>query len=269
MKQNHPKHPLRDDNQWIFSYADLMSLLCCFFILLYSVTVDEDEAKKISKLMSEAFSGADTQIVPEDQIKPMTQSRQLRAFQLLSSMLNLGDSVEDAVGNIERKTSMLKNSESFKKDLKSKLNKKQIKNLEFFDNKNVDEETLVEIIIPSKIMFSPGSAKIKNLYRKDLAKIAAVIEKNPHTKTIEIEGHTDKSVAKGLTNSNYVLSAMRATSVANILINNGVPDKKIKIIGMGSTDPLAPEVDRFGQSIPQNMAKNRRIVIKVRQYRYE
>jgi len=51
--------------------------------------------------------------------------------------------------------------------------------------------------------------------------------------------------------------------VARYLIDHGVPRDRMRVEGLADTQPVAPNTDAAGRSIPENQAKNRRVVILV------
>ncbi|TAN45205.1 MAG: flagellar motor protein MotB [Nitrospirae bacterium] len=83
---------------------------------------------------------------------------------------------------------------------------------------------------------------------------------------ITIEGHTDNiPMQSAQFPSNWELSAARASAVARFLIEQGFPKEKIQVLGLADTKPLVPNTDNSSQPIPENQAKNRRVVILISQ----
>src|SRR5271170_1548655 len=89
---------------WIVSYADMMTLLFGFFVILYSLSqVDEKKLSVVGKELAAAFRGEIEKKQSESQVGMLMEARQIRALQLLIAMLNLGENMDQAVDNIERR----------------------------------------------------------------------------------------------------------------------------------------------------------------------
>jgi outer membrane protein OmpA-like peptidoglycan-associated protein len=103
-----------------------------------------------------------------------------------------------------------------------------------------------------KINFNTGSAKISESSSKDLETIYNLLIQAENTK-IKILGHTDNS---GNSDANLTLSKSRANSVAEYLMNKGIPSERFQLIdGAGDTKPIADNSTSVGKS------KNRRVEI--------
>lgn len=259
-----------DEGAWIFSYADMMSLLCCFFILLYKVTADEDKMKNISERIAETLKGA-ADITSEEVIDPSEEERKVRAFEMLTAMLDLGDSVEDAVGNIERKFSDEKNSESYKKIFEEDLDESSRKSLEVLKKRNIDEDVLLTIVLPGDSTFKSGSATLQRDATEKLTALAKKMQLIKGSLQVEVTGHTD-SVPVGSSSrwqSNWDLSAARASSVAKYLTLKGIEGKKIKVRGASSFEPIFSEKVKDRRELRENRRKNRRVEIRIKRQRYK
>ena len=79
-----------------------------------------------------------------------------------------------------------------------------------------------------------------------------------------VEGHTD-DVPIGLSvfPSNWELSSARATSIVRRMLDKGVTKGSVSASAFADTRPLVPNVDAQGKGIPENRAKNRRIVVRI------
>lgn len=81
---------------------------------------------------------------------------------------------------------------------------------------------------------------------------------------IEVEGHTDDDpINTPQFPSNWELSAARAAAVVRFLQSESVHSYQMKAIGLGDSHPKVPNRDQFGDPIPLNQAKNRRIVVRL------
>lgn len=245
------------------SFADMMTLLLGFFMILYSLSFDDDRkfyefGKAISANFSKNQNAEDqTSVVEESDYK-----REARAFQMLAAVLNLG----------ENNQALQKTEDLYTEKLKAQIAKKTIseKSPEMMAVKAkikhaLDQESniIMDIIIPSKELFASGSTKISNHSKHQLIKLALLLEKIKTVGRFNIIGHTDSIPIRSRNHDNWSLSTDRATSVARELIKYGIPENKIAITGRAGTNPLYPEYTPDGKLIKANLAKNRRIEIQI------
>ena len=131
------------------------------------------------------------------------------------------------------------------------------------------------IQIPGSSLFASGSADIMTDMAPVIVEISTAItqlldESSYHDYMIEVEGHTDdQPIGKHseIFSSNWDLSAIRATGIVELLYNSGIEMDKLKPIGRAESIPLLPNRDENGIPIPENRAKNRRVVIKVNKFK--
>jgi chemotaxis protein MotB len=113
----------------------------------------------------------------------------------------------------------------------------------------------IRIDIIDSYLFSPGSAAVTSpAALQTLAEIAPILAKGDQT--IDIEGHTDNQpISTKAFNSNWELSAIRATTVLNILSQKGINENRLSATGFGSSRPISGNDSALGK------AKNRRVSI--------
>ena len=85
---------------------------------------------------------------------------------------------------------------------------------------------------------------------------------------IEVKGHTDNQPPTSCKNfnTNWELSAYRATGMVEQLLASGIQKEKIQAIAMADSEPLVPNKDENGNSIFANQAKNRRVEIFINKF---
>ncbi len=231
-----PKYPVRDDRQararqlgfeeeahpelteeepWLISYADMMTLMFGFFALMYTTTiVDEKKSDQVDKKLSQYFGGE------------YVQPTKLIAEKLEFMWSKLPDG-----GNFEI---------------------------------IADDDTL-EIKLRSSVLFASGSADVNPLSRRIMEELARTLrsDKNRDYRVI-VEGHTDDSpIQSDKFPTNWELSGARAASLVRILEEVGYPVLLLQATGFGATRPDFPNRTPAGEAIAENMARNRRVVIKV------
>ena len=131
------------------------------------------------------------------------------------------------------------------------------------------------IQIPGSSLFASGSADIMTDMAPVIVEISTAItqlldQSSYHDYMIEVEGHTDDEPIgedSEIFSSNWDLSAIRATGIVELLNNSGIEMDKLKPIARAESIPLLPNRDENGIPIPENRAKNRRVVIKVNKFK--
>ena len=132
----------------------------------------------------------------------------------------------------------------------------------------------LKIQIPGETLFAPLSAVVMNEMTSVIEEISKTItelldESSYQDYMIEVEGHTDDAPIPEDNkefNSNWDLSAIRATGIVEILNATGIEIKKLKPIARAETEPIVPNRDKEGNIIPINRAQNRRVEININKY---
>ena len=153
---------------------------------------------------------------------------------------------------------------------------------DIIEKKNLENAVEIElgpngilIQIPGSFLFASGSADIMTDMAPVIVEISTAItqlldQSSYHDYMIEVEGHTDDEPIgedSEIFSSNWDLSAIRATGIVELLYNSGIAMDKLKPIARAESIPLLPNRDENGIPIPENRAKNRRVVIKVNKFK--
>ncbi|OAK64259.1 hypothetical protein A3K88_10290 [Pseudomonas putida] len=101
------------------------------------------------------------------------------------------------------------------------------------------------------VLFDTGSANLKNTASRTVLKLVQFLQLNPH-RVVRIEGYTDST---GTPEENLKLSHDRAQSVADMLVDLGVDDKRLQVEGYGDQYPIEANASERGR------AQNRRVEI--------
>lgn len=215
-----------NQERWLLTYADLITLLAAFFIVMYSMS--QIDAKKFGE-MTEALNGllrGGKSVLKYDKAMPATSG---------DGLLKLGNLTVVRKQLIERFQN---------------LSKENILQTE------ITERGLI-IHIMESALFSEGSADLENKAVEILDLVADRIVGLPNH--IRIEGHTDDRTIETMKYpSNWELSAARATEVVRYLIDNhNIPSDKISALGYGQFRPVKPNT-----SI-ENRALNRRVDVLI------
>ena len=123
----------------------------------------------------------------------------------------------------------------------------------------------IVIELSSSAFFKPGTADVREEALPVLEKMTQTLLAPRYLfYTIEIEGHTDdEPINTARYPSNWELSASRAAGIIRFLISQDIDSVRMKATGFADTQPKAPNRDPDGQPIPENMAANRRVALRV------
>ena len=111
----------------------------------------------------------------------------------------------------------------------------------------------IQVTFESGLLFDFNSDRVKPEAQKNLSNLAASLDKYPNSSLL-IVGHTD---AVGSDEFNKGLSERRAISTASFLIGKGVASSRLRTMGLGESEPVAPN------DTDVNMAKNRRVEVAI------
>ena len=121
------------------------------------------------------------------------------------------------------------------------------------DVKIVNTGDRLIVTLPNNLLFATGSTALTPTLQGDLRALAQNVQVYANS-TLQIVGHTDSDGEAGF---NQTLSEGRAQSVANTLINNGVPPQRVQTFGRGESQPVASNLT------PDGKAQNRRVEIVI------
>lgn len=227
-------------DRWMISYADFVTLLFAFFVVMYAVSsVNEEKYKTFSNSLSIAFTK-----------KPITASTGVVENQQDQMLKALVDKRTARLGEQQRKIQeRMKNLASGLSEVMASLINQRTVNI------NQTKRGVV-IDISASTLFRTGEAALQPGALDVLRQVAAVLSKEDMP--IEVEGHSDDiPIATAQFPSNWELSSARASSVARMLIDNGVSAKRLAVVGLASNQPLVPN------DSPENRARNRRVIITI------
>jgi flagellar motor protein MotB len=126
-------------------------------------------------------------------------------------------------------------------------------------------DRITTLQISSGAFFGSGSAALSNSGRAILKDVAVNIQSDKYKGyQVTVEGHTDDSPIRTIQfPSNWELSTARAAAVVHFFLQQGIPAQKLRAAGYADTFPVSPNRAANGKPIPENQARNRRVVIKL------
>ena len=251
---------------WVVTFADLMSLLMCFFVLLLSFSeIDAAKFKQIAGELSKAF-GVQRE-VPVTEI-PMGTSPIFDKFSPgipeptpvdnVRQQTSEADPQLDTLRTEQQSTIARQVEQTTREQIEVSLEAlAQVLEQELKEGRVQLEHDRRHVIIrvEEKGSFPSGSADMTLGFEDALLRIAGVLAELPGE--ITIEGHTDNvPISTPRFRSNWDLSAARASSVANALLaDQTVGPERIRVQGYADTRP------RASNEWPDTRLLNRRVEI--------
>lgn len=119
--------------------------------------------------------------------------------------------------------------------------------------------------INTLVVFDGSSIKIKEEAKPALDKIATLLSDTKYKRfQIVVEGHTDDVPFKSKEfPSNWELSSAQAGAIVRYFIDKELVPSRFRAVGMAGISPKYPNLNHFGEPIPENRIRNRRVVIHV------
>lgn len=251
---------------WITTFSDLMNLLLCFFVLLFSMsTVDAEKFQMVIASLQSSLSimPAGSMSIGEGEMvgNGISQLPNIDVFFETSSGED-GDSQGGKTEETETETDVaeqykeqaLSESEQMAEQIEQQIEAGGLQNQVEVDF----NAEYVKLTLNGAILFDSAKANIREDAQPLIAKIGTILE-NYDSNVIEIEGHTDNvPIHSSKYENNNVLSMYRALSVADFIRDNTTLDPAlIKSSGRGEYVPVADNTTEEGR------ARNRRVEIKV------
>lgn len=256
------KRPALTNNheRWLISYADFLTLLFAFFVVMYSTSVVNVGSFRV--LSDTIVRALDLPGVSFDPSKPDGEGT-------LSASLGIPDAVNApavplrAAGNSEQDSSAATTQSG---DINAAEEVQRVRNVlqsALGDLVSPDSLSLsandkwVEIKIPAQMLFPSGSRSLLASSIPILTRIAETLQAIPNE--VVVQGHTDNQpIRNGQFPSNWELSTARAAAVARVMQDAGLDPSRLSAVGFADNRPIVDNATEEGR------AENRRVVILVR-----
>ena len=221
--------------RWLISYADFITLLFAFFVVMYAISsVNIGKYKVFSDALGDAFGGAGSAQPINTQVQnlPIPNPGLRRRTELLRKekehMTKLAQDLLSTLAPLvkEGKVRVTQNSRG------------------------------VSVEINASVLFDPGEARLTSESVEALRAVAVLLKNDRHD--VQVEGHTDNQPIRNVQfPSNWELSAVRASSVVRLFIDAGVAPERLTAVGHGSKISVASNASAEGR------ARNRRVAITI------
>lgn len=276
-RKKHEEH--ENHERWLVSYADFITLLFAFFVVMYSISsVNEGKYRVLSDTMVAAFKDTGTRMdpiqigTPSKMLNPLSHGvitpdaspMPQAAIQRVKNAPGQTDSgsgrpeiTGDAVGSTEVESSPgsggQEKLDSLEEELQASMASLISQNMMTLRR----HKDALEIELKSNILFERGRASLSIPAEKILIRLGATLAKFPNS--MQIEGHTDnQNVNSAQFPSNWELSSARASAVAHLFSEHGMDPERMWAVGYAE---YRPKVDNLSDEM---RSQNRRVVLMIR-----
>lgn len=261
--------PPKGSPAWMATFSDLMNLLLCFFVLLFSMSsVDAEKFEMVVASLKSSFSvlpsGGST--IGEEGILISSGISQLEQFDIFFQQSEESEeSTEIATGTAsedmsqEQIENMMEQQGLSESEKMSEQINEQIEMYGIQSQVEVDfNAQYVLLTLNGALLFDSGQAELREDAHPLVNKIGSILE-TYDSNIVEIEGHTDNvPISNSRFANNNVLSMYRALNVADFIrTNTTLNPALLKSSGRGDFVPVADN------STAEGRAKNRRVEIKI------
>ena len=235
---------MHDNNErWLVSYADFITLLFAFFVVMYAISsVNESKYSVLSDSLVSAFKSKSNQtlLVAESNAPPEIIELPIKSEALTTNQPS------------EKKLVQRKKMKRMAKDIMHAL----APLVQDGKVRVTQSAHGITVEINASVLFSPAQAKLAKSSKETLQAVAEVVKGHEHE--MHVEGHTDNlPISTNQYPSNWELSTARASSVIRLFIKNGVDARRLTALGYGENRPVA-----LNNSLEER-ARNRRVTIMI------
>jgi chemotaxis protein MotB len=254
----HHEEEHENEERWLVSFADMMTLLFCLFMVLFAISsVNTSKFEELAKSLQDAFSG---KVMSGGKALMTTggseQSAQSQPTPPLPALMPVTQAANDKASSLTP-SKQQQAAEAEQEDFRRL--KRRIDNIARQDGlqgrveTTIDARGLIVRLLTDKVFFDSGQAVIKPGAHNLLDAVAAVI-RDEHTHPLVVEGHTDSQpMHSGQYPSNWELSGARAAAVVREFARIGVLQKRMSLAGFASEEPADTNTTAAGR------AHNRRV----------
>lgn len=274
MARNHKHEDHVNHEAWAIPYADLLTLLLAFFVVMYAISsVNEGKYRVLSDSLFAAFRGSPRTLQPiqvgEKAVGSgadihMTIVQQAMLEGQPRSMLEPTPIKMGEASNGSRQSNTTYDSETTQTAAAVEQLETVAKEVEQAMSSLVDQKLIavrrhglwVEVEIRTDILFPSGVATLSPDAVNILRQLAGTL--TPFPNPIRVEGHTDnRPINTRIFPSNWELSSARAASVVHLFTETGMAPSRLAVIGLGEYRPAQ------SNDTPEGRNANRRVVLVI------
>jgi len=264
-----------NQERWLVSYADFITLLFAFFVVMYSISqVNQSKYRVLSETFVQAFNPTDAQsptTATEEKINPSSslitpidlgKTATVEADKKPSITIVENEAQTESPGEstTESTTEVPPVEQSEVHDETAKISQQVSEKFSQLINdqliKVTSNEFWLQIELNDSILFPSGAAEPSQQAQAIFTEIAGILKN--YKNSIQIEGFTDNiPIRNGRYPTNWELSSARATAIVKWLAANGVEPERLAAVGYGEFQPVAANDTETGR------AQNRRVAVMV------
>jgi chemotaxis protein MotB len=249
MAKRKPEEQKAGAPEWMATYGDLVTLLLCFFVLLYAMS-NVDQAKFAA--LAASFGAVPQSIFESGSAEAINEL-------LGNGIMEMPDA---HTGEVPERTETTEDNRQAAQELENMATsfKTYLAENQLEDKVTVDlTDTYIKLNLPEEVLFDSGSAELKEGALPILDVLADALIAYPAS-DVEVEGHADDRPINTIQyKNNWYLSSARATEVTIYLVDSkGIHPDRIVPVGYGEYKPVASNDTAEGR------AKNRRVEIVIR-----
>ena len=268
-KKKHEEH--ENHERWLVSYADLITLLFAFFVVMYSISsVNEGKYRVLSESMVAAFRSSNRSLEPI-QVGELARSPRSTIDPTMKTPLPINynpiviEGVQgEAFAEIEERKKININENDWAMDAAQQQVDAMAMEVAQAMQRLVDDGVVevrpnrlwLEVEVKTNFLFSSGNAAPSIDAEIILGQLAKVLKDHPNR--LHVEGHTDNTpISSSQFPSNWELSSARAAAVVRLFGSYGIQPERMASVGYGEFRPIASNETELGR------ARNRRVLIIV------
>jgi chemotaxis protein MotB len=248
----HAEH--ENDERWLLTYADMITLLMALFMVLFSITsVNKAKLEVLSKTLQDAFSG---KVLPGGESirstgadpKSVSSPTAAPAIPAITTIVESSSTSSSAAARAKEQEDFRRLKEQIDSYASQKGVQDKVQSV-------IAQRGLVIRLLTDRVLFDSGAAELKPEATPVLTKVAEIVAREGKHQVM-VEGHTDPVPIHGsLFPTNWELSTARASRVVRFLIDGGVARRRLSAAGYASLHPIADNATAAGRS------RNRRVEI--------
>lgn len=234
--------------RWLISYADFITLLFGFFVVMYSVSsVNEGKYKVLSDTLTGVFNAPQRSVNPIEVGQEVTLTPPADTQAVIPPVVTEAP-VNPAEGERARTQALQDMSLQFAMAF-DELIAQGVVTMEV-------SERWLELSLRNSLLFGSGDAEPHYDAFEVIAKIASVLRERDNA--VRVEGFTDNlPIRTGVYPSNWELSTARAAALVRMLTMEGVDPQRLAAVGYGEFQPVARNDTEEGRR------RNRRVVLLI------
>jgi chemotaxis protein MotB len=259
-KKAHIEEEHENEERWLVSFADMMTLLFCLFMVLFAISsVNTSKLESLQRALQDAFSGkvlsGGKAVMETGSDAPPEQASPEPPMPAISPLASLADEDPTTQTGTQQAAAARKEDEDFQR-LKRRIDDLAAKRgLKARVRTSVRRRGLVVELLTDDVFFDSGQARVKPGALSILDDIGIVL-RGEREHPIVVEGHTDSEpISGGMYPSNWELSGARSAAVVRRFTGTGVLARRISLAGYAEQSPVATN------STPEGRARNRRVDI--------